>query len=93
VTFQGRFWQLKDAAMEPKPSQKPWPPIWFRGSHPAALRRAIQHGDSFIGAGSQTTAQFADQVKVVREGIGISRASGLVPGANLHLSPSPRRAG
>jgi alkanesulfonate monooxygenase SsuD/methylene tetrahydromethanopterin reductase-like flavin-dependent oxidoreductase (luciferase family) len=69
VTFKGRFWPLDDAAMEPKPSQKPWPPIWFGGNHPAALRRAVQHGDGFFGAGPQTTAQFADQVKVVREAL------------------------
>src|SRR5215468_8029253 len=29
VTFNGEFWQLKDAAMEPKPAQKPHPPVWF----------------------------------------------------------------
>lgn len=66
VTFEGRFWQLSDAAMEPKPFQKPMPPIWFGGGHPAALRRAARHGDGFFGAGSQTTAQFADQVRTVR---------------------------
>src|SRR5499433_759940 len=43
VTFQGRFWQLHGAAMEPKPFQKPHPPIWFGGSHPNALRRAEQY--------------------------------------------------
>jgi probable F420-dependent oxidoreductase len=75
ATFKGRFWQLDDAAMEPKPFQKPWPPIWFGGSHPAALRRAVQHGDGFFGAGSQTTAQFADQVKVVREALARSGRS------------------
>jgi probable F420-dependent oxidoreductase len=69
VTFKGRFWQLEGAAMEPKPFQKPWPPIWFGGSHPAALRRAVKYGDGFFGAGSQTTAQFAEQVKVVREAL------------------------
>jgi len=69
VTFQGRFWQLEGAAMEPKPFQKPWPPIWFGGSHPAALRRAVQHGDGFFGAGSQTTEQFVHQVKGVREAL------------------------
>src|SRR5262245_36738898 len=69
VTFKGRFWQLDNAAMEPKPSQKPWPPIWFGGSHPAALWRAGQHGNGFFGAGSQTTAQFAEQVKVIREAL------------------------
>src|SRR6266542_2040091 len=49
--------------------QKPGPPIWFGGSHPAALRRAVRHGDGFFGAGSSTTVQFADQVRVVRDAL------------------------
>lgn len=66
VTFDGRFWQLRDAAMEPKPYQKPHPPVWFGGNHPNALRRAVAHGTGFMGAGSTTTAAFADQVRTVR---------------------------
>ena len=69
VKFAGRFWQLDDAAMEPKPFQKPHPPLWFGGNAPAALRRAVRHGDGFIGAGSQTTAAFAAQVPVIREAL------------------------
>ncbi len=69
ITFDGRFWQLDNAAMEPKPFQKPSPPIWFGGNQPAALRRAVRHGDGFFGAGSQTTAQFAEQVRIVRDEI------------------------
>jgi alkanesulfonate monooxygenase SsuD/methylene tetrahydromethanopterin reductase-like flavin-dependent oxidoreductase (luciferase family) len=69
ISFDGRFWQLKDAAMDPKPFQKPYPPIWFGGSHPAALRRAVRYGDGFFGAGSSTTAQFADQVRTVRDAL------------------------
>ena len=69
VKFAGRFWQLDGAAMEPKPFQKPHPPLWFGGNAPAALRRAVRHGDAFIGAGSQTTAAFAAQVPVVREAL------------------------
>ncbi|HKV40009.1 MAG TPA: LLM class flavin-dependent oxidoreductase [Blastocatellia bacterium] len=69
VSFTGRFWQLENAAMEPKPFQKPWPPLWFGGNHPAALRRAVKYGDGFFGAGSQTTAQFADQVRIVRQAL------------------------
>jgi alkanesulfonate monooxygenase SsuD/methylene tetrahydromethanopterin reductase-like flavin-dependent oxidoreductase (luciferase family) len=53
--------------MEPKPVQKPHPPVWFGGSVPAGMRRAVRHGDGFMGAGSQTPAQFAEQVKVVKE--------------------------
>ncbi len=66
VTFDGRFWRLEGAMMEPKPFQKPHPPIWFGGGAPAALRRAVRHGDGFIGAGSTTTADFSGQVETVR---------------------------
>jgi probable F420-dependent oxidoreductase len=67
INFDGRFWQLQGAAMEPKPAQKPYPPIWFGGNHPDALRRAVRLGDGFIGAGSQSTAQYAEQARVIRE--------------------------
>jgi probable F420-dependent oxidoreductase len=69
VDFDGRFWQLEGAGMEPKPFQKPHPPLWFGGSHPNALRRSVRYGDGFFGAGSSTTAQFAQQVPVVREAL------------------------
>jgi probable F420-dependent oxidoreductase len=66
ITFGGRFWQLDDASQEPKPFQKPHPPLWIGGNHPAAVRRAVRYGDGFFGAGSSTTAQFAQQVRVLR---------------------------
>ena len=67
IDFDGRHWRLHGASMEPKPVQKPYPPLWFGGSAPAGMRRAVRHGDGFMGAGSQTPAQFAEQVKVVRD--------------------------
>jgi probable F420-dependent oxidoreductase len=66
VTFDGEFWQLSAAAMEPKPVQKPHPPLWFGANAEPALRRAVRLGDGFFGAGSAPTARFADQVQVVR---------------------------
>jgi probable F420-dependent oxidoreductase len=69
VTFQGRFWTLENISMEPKPFQKPRPPIWFGAAAPPALRRAVRRGDGFMGAGSQTTGQFAEQMRVVQEAI------------------------
>jgi alkanesulfonate monooxygenase SsuD/methylene tetrahydromethanopterin reductase-like flavin-dependent oxidoreductase (luciferase family) len=66
VTFDGEFWQLKEAAMEPKPHQKPYPRLWFGGSAPAAVRRGVGLCDGFFGAGSSTTSAFASQVAVVR---------------------------
>jgi probable F420-dependent oxidoreductase len=69
VTFDGEFWQLKEAAMEPKPVQKPYPPLWLGGSSPTALRRAVRIGTGFFGAGFTPTARFAGQVQVVREAL------------------------
>ena len=67
INFDGQLWQLQHASMEPKPVQKPHPPVWFGGSVPAGMRRAVRHGDGFMGAGSQTTDHFAAQVDVVKE--------------------------
>lgn len=67
VTFDGEFWQLDGAAMEPKPLQKPHPPLWFGAAAPSALRRAVRLGDGFFGAGSSPTAAFESQVRSVRE--------------------------
>ncbi len=69
VTFDGEFWQLKDAAMEPKPVQKPHPPLWIGAAGPTAVRRAVRLADGFFGAGSASTAAFADQVGVVRQAL------------------------
>ena len=66
VTFHGRFRQVDDLPIQPKPVQRPHPPIWFGGQAPKALARAVRHGDSFLGAGSSTTAKFAEAVKTVR---------------------------
>ena len=70
IDFDGRLWQLQGATMEPKPVQKPHPPVWFGGSAAAGMRRAARHGDGFMGAGSQTTARYAEQVALVKEELG-----------------------
>lgn len=67
VSFDGRFWRLDGIAVEPKPVQRPHPPIWFGGSATKALARAVRYGSGFLGAGSTPTAMFADQVTVVRQ--------------------------
>jgi probable F420-dependent oxidoreductase len=66
VTFDGEFYRLKDLPMEPKPRQRPHPPIWFGAHHPDALRRAVALGDAFMGAGSASTATFASEVAQLR---------------------------
>src|SRR5271156_1713324 len=66
ISFDGRFRQVDDLPIQPKPVQRPHPPIWFCGQAPKALARAVRHGDAFLGAGSSTTAKFAEAVLIVR---------------------------
>ena len=81
VTFDGEFWQLKGAAMEPKPHQKPHPRLWFGGSAEAAVRRGARLCDGFFGAGSSPTAAFASQVATARAAAAdVGRRVGFGPG-------------
>ncbi|MGH7911941.1 MAG: LLM class flavin-dependent oxidoreductase [Candidatus Dormibacteraceae bacterium] len=96
VTFPGRFWELDGAAMEPKPFQKPYPPIWFGANHPDALRRTARLADGFFGAGSTTTERFAEQVPVLRQALAeIGRDPTTFPIAKrvyIGVDDSPERA-
>jgi probable F420-dependent oxidoreductase len=65
LTFEGKYWQVKNANLLPKPFQKPHPPLWFGGSAPAALKRAVRRGTGFIGAGSSSTADFRSHVQTI----------------------------
>src|SRR5437762_5491516 len=43
-SFAGKYTQFNDIVFEPKPVQKPHPPIWVGGHSRAALRRTAQFG-------------------------------------------------
>jgi probable F420-dependent oxidoreductase len=45
--FEGRYCQFSDVTFEPKPVQKPHPPIWTGGEGRAALRRAARLADGW----------------------------------------------
>jgi probable F420-dependent oxidoreductase len=45
--FEGRFFRFGQIRAEPKPLQKPHPPIWIGGNSPAAFRRAAEFGDAW----------------------------------------------
>ena len=58
MDFEGSFATLSGVKMEPKPVQKPHPPLWFGARAPDALRRTARLADGWMGAGSSTNEAF-----------------------------------
>ena len=69
VTFRGRFSQLENATMAPKPVQKPHLPLWMGVGHHDAIRRAASLADGWMGAGGSTVAAFGAAVPVLRDAL------------------------
>jgi probable F420-dependent oxidoreductase len=69
ATMSGEFWQFGNVAMEPKPAQKPHPPLWFGAREAVALRRAARLGDGWMGAGSSSSADFVKQAELLRRSL------------------------
>jgi probable F420-dependent oxidoreductase len=57
VTHKGRFYNVENLSVGPRPVQKPHPPIWTGGSAEVALKRAGAWADGFI-CGSSAIADF-----------------------------------
>jgi alkanesulfonate monooxygenase SsuD/methylene tetrahydromethanopterin reductase-like flavin-dependent oxidoreductase (luciferase family) len=45
TNFDGRYYHFKDAIGNPKPIQKPHPPIWIGASGPTTLRLVARYAD------------------------------------------------
>jgi probable F420-dependent oxidoreductase len=48
ATFKGRFTTFEGVSIDPKPVQRPAPPIWIGGRSDAALARAGRQGDGWV---------------------------------------------
>lgn len=60
VTFAGRFFTLTDALCEPKPIQRPHPPIIVGGSRPKMLRVIARHADEWNMTSHQGAAEWGE---------------------------------
>ncbi|HZP99765.1 MAG TPA: LLM class F420-dependent oxidoreductase [Reyranella sp.] len=67
--FAGKYTKFDGIVLEPKPIQKPHPPIWVGGEGPAALRRAARIGDAWYPIGSNN-AYLLDTLPRLQAGIG-----------------------
>ena len=69
ATVSGDFWNFKDVPMEPKPAQKPHPPLWFGARTEIALKRAVRIGDGWMGPGSSSSAEFVQHMEWIRRSL------------------------
>lgn len=69
ASHDGELLRFSRARVEPKPIQRPGPPVWFGAGREPALRRAARLADGWIGAGSSSAEDFARQAAVVRDAL------------------------
>jgi probable F420-dependent oxidoreductase len=48
ISHRGRFWSFDEVALQPRPVQRPNPPLWVAGLAPAAIDRAARLGDAWL---------------------------------------------
>ncbi len=76
ATFRGRFTSFEGVSIDPKPVQRPGPPIWVGGRSDAALARAGRQGDGWVSyvVGPDRYAQSLAKIRAAAEAAGRSLA-------------------
>jgi probable F420-dependent oxidoreductase len=72
ATFRGRYSSFEGVSLDPKPVQRPGPPIWIGGRSDAALARAGRQGDGWISyvVGAERYAQSLVKIRAAAEAAG-----------------------
>jgi len=65
-SFAGKYTQFSDLTFEPKPVQKPHPPIWVGGHGRASLRRTAQFGAAWHPINRSPEELRAGQAEIAR---------------------------
>lgn len=66
ATFKGRFTSFEGVSIDPKPVQRPGPPIWIGGRSDAALARAGRQGDGWVSY-VVTPERYRQSLEKIRE--------------------------
>lgn len=66
VNYQGKAFKLKNVSVDPKPLQKPRPPIWLAANTDAAVERAARIGDGWMIGPHSAIDELQRQVELCR---------------------------
>lgn len=66
VSYAGKAFTLKNVSVDPKPLQKPRPPIWIAANTDAAVVRAAQIGDGWMIGPHSAIDELQRQVELCR---------------------------
>ncbi|MBV8777294.1 MAG: LLM class flavin-dependent oxidoreductase [Alphaproteobacteria bacterium] len=68
VTFRGKFYNIENEVMSPRPVQQPMP-LWMGVGHPNAIRRTAELADGWMGSGGSSIAEFGRSVPILTEAL------------------------
>lgn len=91
AAFSGQHWNFDHVAMSPKPVQQPHPPIWFGARQAPALKRAVQHGNGWMGAGSSSTADFIEQYGQLQRFLEEAQRDAFAISKRVYIAIDPNR--
>jgi probable F420-dependent oxidoreductase len=67
VDHHGEFYQVSNSRLEPKPVQKPRPPLLLGGKSAAAYRRVGRLADGWISASAHDLSRVGETVAVIKD--------------------------
>lgn len=86
--FHGQFYDFPPMRMDPKPVQRPHPPLLLGASAPPALRRAGRLADGWVSSSGADLTRIGESIEVVRQA---AREVGRDPGALRFVCRGPVR--
>lgn len=67
VTYDGEEYRLQEVTIDPKPIQKPRPPIWIAANSDQAVERAAKIGDGWLIGPHSAIEELEGQVRLCRK--------------------------
>ena len=90
VEFQGKFFQVPKSIVQPKPVQKPHPPIYLAAFTPGAMKRVATFADGWMPGGLPVAvmSQMMDGIRGMAQEVGRNSSNlKMVVRANVQVTP------